>query len=128
MAFCMEYTHNIERDAKKNHKPTKWVDQLIWISPLSEDGTYFLYNEAYQMIVEVERTYLEFLQWDTFTWVESDVFDGGITFMEKLEIILPGKAPLVFELDNSESLIGWEHYDENTASYRSAKPCGDIFL
>lgn len=108
VAFCMEYTHNIERDAKKNHKPTKWVDQLIWISPLSEDGTYFLYNEAYQMIVEVERTYLEFLQWDTFTWVESDVFDGGITFMEKLEIILPGKAPLVFELDNSESLIGWE--------------------
>ena len=108
VAFCMEYTHNLERDAKKNYKPTKWVDQLIWISPLSEDGTYFLYNEAYQMIVEVERTYLEFLQWDTFTWVEGDVFDGGITFMEKLEIIIPGAEHLVFELDNSESLIGWE--------------------
>lgn len=107
IGYCIEYTHNIERDAKNNYKPTKWVDQLLWISTLTENETYYIYNEAYQMIVEVDRTYLEFLQWDTFTWVEGDVFDGNIAFMDKLEIIIPGGEHLVFELDNSESLVGW---------------------
>ncbi len=121
IGYCMEYTHNLERDAKQNYAPTKWVDQQLWISTLTENGTYFIYNEAYQMIVEVERSYLEFLGWDTFTWVEGDVFDGNIAHVQKLEILVPGgllagpyqgTQKLTFVLDNSESLVDWKE-EEN---------------
>ncbi len=118
IAYCIQYTHNLERDADQNYKPTKWVDQLLWISSLSEKtGTYFIYNEAYQMIVEVERSYLEFLGWDAFTWVDGDVFDGNIAYLQKVELLIPegltsgpyqGAHKLSFLLDNAESLVDWD--------------------
>ena len=118
IGYCIQYTHNLERDAAQDYKPTKFVDQVLWISTLSEKtGTYFIYNEAYQMIVEVERASLEFLAWDAFTWVDADVFDGNIAYMQKLELLIPGgltsgpyqgAKKLAFLLDNAESLANWD--------------------
>ncbi|MBO7341317.1 MAG: DUF4340 domain-containing protein, partial [Clostridia bacterium] len=118
IGYCIQYTHNLERDAAQDYKPTKFVDQVLWISTLSEKtGTYFIYNEAYQMIVEVERASLEFLGWDAFTWVDADVFDGNISYLQKLELLIPGgltsgpyqgAKKLAFLLDNAESLANWD--------------------
>ena len=118
IAYCIQYTHNLERDADRDYRATKFVDQVLWISSLSEKtGTYFIYNEAYQMIVEVERASLEFLSWDAFTWVDGDVFDGNISYLQKIELLIPGgltSGPyqgankLTFLLDNAESLASWD--------------------
>ena len=116
IGYHLSYTHNVERDAKKNYAASKWVDQRIWISPLQEDtGTYFVYNEAYQMIVEVERAQLEFLRWDNFTWVRTTLFNDSIAFMHRLEILVPGKQPVVFTVDNSQSLKDWDPDTSNSA-------------
>ena len=126
LGYCLEYTHHTKR--KADYTPDEFIQQQIWISPLSEDGTYFLYNDVYQMIVEVDRSYLEFLGWDTFTWVEGDVFDGNIAYLREVEILIPGgltSGPhkgvkkLSFKLDNTESLTGWD--PETTPSMPSSK-------
>ena len=110
IAYHLTYTHNVERDADDNYKPSKWVDQSIWIGVDKNEKnptSYFLYNEAYQMIVEVERSQMEFLRWDNFTWVRTTLFNDSIAFMNKLEIMIPGKEPIVFTIDNSESVKDW---------------------
>ncbi len=119
IAYLLQYRHNLKRDAKKDYEATEWADQRVWVSHLSENNTYFLYNEAFNMIVEVERTHLEFLQWDAFTWVDGDVFSGGVAYMQKLEILCPGgvagKTSLVFTLDNSASILNWESGSTNSS-------------
>ena len=115
IGYHLSYTHNVERDANKNYAATKWVDQRIWISTLSEDDTYFVYSEAYQMIVEVDRAQLEFLRWDSFTWVRTTLFNDSVAFMKALEIIVPGKMPVTFVVDNSESVKGWDPTKSNSA-------------
>lgn len=116
IGYYLSYTHNLERDAKKNYAPSKWIDQSIWISPLQEKtATYFVYSEAYQMIVEVDRAQLEFLRWDNFTWVRTTLFNDGISFLQKLQIIVPGKQPVTFVLDNRESLKDWDPSTSDSA-------------
>ena len=109
IAYYMTYTHNLERDAKKNYEPSKWIDQIIWISPLQENSaTYLVYSEAYQMIIEVDRSQLEFLRWDSFTWVRTTLFNDSISFLHELQLIVPGKQPVTFVVDNTESLKDWD--------------------
>ena len=119
IAYLLQYRHNLARDAKKDYEVTDYVDQRVWISNLSTNNTYFLYNEGFNMIVEVERTHLEFLQWDAFTWVEGDVFSGNIAYMQKLEILLPGAtdgmSSLSFVIDNKASLEGWSADETNSS-------------
>lgn len=125
IAYLLQYRHNLKRDANKNYEATDWVDQRIWISNLTENNTYYMYNEAFSMIVEVERIHLEYLQWDAFSWVEGDVFSGGIAYLQKLEILLPGatdgKTSLSFTLDNSASIEGWDGSATNNTSVPSDK-------
>ena len=114
ISYFLSYSHNIDRDEK--YAPEKWIDQRIWISPLQENtATYFVYSEAYQMIVEVDRAQLEFLRWDNFTWVRTTLFNDGISFMKRLEIQVPGKDPIVFIVDNTESLKGWDPEKSDSA-------------
>ena len=116
IAYYMTYTHNLERDAKKNYEATKWIDQIIWISPLQEKtATYYVYSEAYQMIVEVDRSQLEFLRWDSFTWVRDTLFNDSISFMKDLQLIVPGKQPVTFVVDNTESLKDWDPSTSDSA-------------
>lgn len=116
IAYYLTYTHNVARDAKKNYAPSKWVDQSIWISPLQEKtATYFVYSEAYQMIVEIDRAQLEFLRWDNFTWVRTTLFNDSISFMQKLELIVPGKQPVTFHVDNTESIKNWDPTKSDSA-------------
>ncbi len=115
IGYYLSYTHNVERDAAKNYAPSKWVDQRIWISTLSENDTYFVYSEAYQMIVEVDRAQLEFLRWDSFTWVRTTLFNDSVIFMKTMEILVPGKAPVTFVVDNRESLKDWDPSTSSSA-------------
>ena len=62
----------------------------IWISPMvrTEDGedVYYLYSETFNMIIEVSRSYLEFLEWTDFQWIAPNIFTGNIGYLEKMEI------------------------------------------
>ncbi|MBQ9099613.1 MAG: DUF4340 domain-containing protein [Clostridia bacterium] len=99
VAYTIEFTYNQERLGEVGgYKPVKdkQVNQQIWISPMveKEDGSYvyYMFNELFNMVVETERAFLEFLEWDSFRWVKREIFDGNVAYMEKMEITLRDNA------------------------------------
>ena len=124
VAYCLEYTHNIERDSKNNYKPTDTIYQQLWISPLSESGTYYLYNSMFRMVVEVDRSQLEYLEWTPYAWIETDIFTGNIVYLDKVECTIAGGITvngstvnnLLIDVDNSASLVDWDPDNTENAS------------
>lgn len=115
ISFCIDYIANIERDA--DYKVTNYAPQRIWISNLSSTNTYYVYNEAFQMIVEVDRAYMEYLEWSDIQWIERDIFSGSsIAYLQKMVCSVPGyagiagldRAETVFQFNNSASVEGWK--------------------
>ncbi len=115
ISFCIEYVANIERDTI-THEVKNSAFQRIWISNVSADGTYYVYNEAFQMIVEVDRAHMEYLEWTDIDWLEKDIFNAGsIAFLQKMVCTVPGyasvagldRAETVFQFNNSASIEGW---------------------
>lgn len=115
-SYCIEYTANIARDPE-TYAVTDSAYQRIWFSKISADGTYYVYNEAFQMIVEVDRSHVEYLEWTDAEWVEQDLFSGAnIAYLEQMICTVPGyanyvgldRAQNVFNFNNSASIEGWE--------------------
>ena len=115
--YCLEYTHNTKRDsAEKNYAVLESMYQQIWISPMTDAGTYYLYNSLYQMIIEVSYSSLEFLNWKAFDWVETEVFSSNIVYLDRMECFVPGGTTagktglhkISFDVDNSASLVDWD--------------------
>ena len=114
IGYCLEFYHNTARDEKNDYKVKDDASyyQQIWISERNEQGNYYMYNEAFSMIVEVGRSEMEYLELDAFDWIENSYINGGIVFMEKLEVYVPGgvsvngenKTNFAFVIDNTQSL------------------------
>ena len=114
VAFVLTFTFNAERGGESSgYAPVsdQQYTQAIWISPKTDDETYFVYNEIFDMVVEVSAGYFEFLEWTSFQWIEADIFSGNIGFLEKVEFEsvtgttagLTGIKDIDFILDNSAS-------------------------
>ncbi len=112
VAYTLEYVLNLARN--QNDYSVADEDKVyhqVWISPKTEDDTYYLYNEGYGMVIEVEAIYLEFLDWSAFDWIETEVLSANIAFCKKIEIFtktptvkgLNGLTHVSFVLDNSKS-------------------------
>ena len=114
IAFCINYIANISRGT--DYEVTEYSPQRIWISKLSSEGTYYVYNEDLRMVVEVDRSHLEYLEWTDIDWIEKDVFSGySIAYLQKMTVTVPGYASyaglsteqIVLQFNNSASVEGW---------------------
>ena len=118
VAYAMEFTWNPSRKgADGDYEPNRSEQEpnQVWISPLTrnEDGidVFYMYNEVYDMIVEVARTQMEFLDWDDYKWVNTTVFNGNIGYLDKMEISIKngttagvtGVTNVLFDLDYVDS-------------------------
>ena len=110
--FAMNFNFISERNgADRDYAPKTEVEQRIWISPKTEDDTYFVYSDFYDMVVEVEAIYFEFLEWQDVEWVEKDILSVHVGYVEKLEFMIGngvltngGKTHhVVLDFDNSKS-------------------------
>ncbi len=88
-----------EKDHKKND---------LLISQRTEQGTYYIYSELYDMIVEVDESYLSFLNWETKDWYNSSFFQNDISYMKEMSFTLDG-VTYDFLLDNS---LSYAYYDK----------------
>ncbi len=113
VAYVVSFTLNTERlGADGDYEPVedKQVPHEIWISPKvrTEDGEdiYYLYTETYNMVIEVSRAYLEYLEWTDFQWIAPNIFTGNIGYLQKMEIEIkngttvgvPGVNKVIFDL------------------------------
>lgn len=78
------------------------IDHTIFVSDLTERGTYYMTSALYNMVVEVSRTQLLFLDYRLVDWVNDSYFSMNLSWAT--EIILETAAgEYHFYLDNSES-------------------------
>jgi hypothetical protein len=83
----------------------------------------------FRMVVEVERSHLEYLEWTPYMWIETDIFTGNIVYLDKVEcniadgIMLGGSKVnhLLIDVDNSESLLDWDPDNTENASVPTGK-------
>ena len=61
--------------------------QMLFISKLTPNDTYYVYSQLYDMIVEVNRASLEFLNWKSTEWVTTDFYDINIGFADNVNIM-----------------------------------------
>lgn len=110
VAYMFSFTYNSERGDDQTVKTA--YPQIVWVSPMTAWGTYYLYESYnFKMVVEVNRSDLEFLEWSSFEWISSDVFSGNIAFCDEITITsktgtemgLTGVTSAKFTLDNSAS-------------------------
>ena len=104
-----------------------FLKHYIYFSNLTENGTHYALADVYisdtkdgvyrkldsfDFIVEIDRSWLEFLQWDTLDWIERDYFQINIGILDYMEFELPDGSSYRFEAD----LI-----DENTVKAYAIK-------
>ena len=77
-------------------------EHLIFISAETENGTRYMTSGIYDIIVEVDRSKLPFLNYTSNDWVNDLYFSMNLAWAKKIEVEYAGKL-YTFELDNSLS-------------------------
>ncbi len=85
-----------------------WVNNMLIVSQLSEDGTYYAYAPRYDMIVEVDRSYFSFLEWEQNVWYNKHFFWHDIAHVKRMSIST-GSQLFQFELDNRFSYAFYDN-------------------
>ena len=99
VAYAIEFIHvpaDSRKGAEGDYEPIrdKQMMNQIWVSPPTrhEDGsvTYYMFNELFNMVVETDREFLEFLGWSDDDWISDKIFSGSIAYLEKVDISIKG--------------------------------------
>ena len=90
-----------DRDGDLNYA-YDWTENVLIISEKTENGTYYVGAPIYDMIVEVDAMYLDFLLWDDVKWVDKYPIFFDIGYMSEFKLSLKGEY-YHFILDNSKS-------------------------
>lgn len=77
--------------------------QMLLVSALTANDTYYVYSQNYDMIVEVGKNSLNFLNWKSTDWVTTDFYDVSVGFSDKIKIE-SGDYYAEFDVDMSHTL------------------------
>ncbi len=78
------------------------VEHWIYISDMTENGTYYVACDLFNMIVEIDRAYLTFLNYTEFDWVDSNLLQLNLAFADSIAID-SDRYDVIFKMDNSAS-------------------------
>ena len=78
------YTLYFEHASVINNEGGK--SQIIIIGGLTANDTYYVYSQLYDMIVEVSRASLQFLNWKTTDWLTKDFYAVDLGFSDNIRV------------------------------------------
>lgn len=96
--FVVMFYYETEDDNGK----TVYAENFVRISKKSEDGVYYAYSEAYDMIVGIKADCLEYLEWEEIKWYQTSYIQVDISYVEKIEMESPAFR-VDFEIEDSAS-------------------------
>lgn len=79
-----------------------WVQNILVISSKTENDTYYVGSFLYDMVVEIESKYLDFLTWDSVKWVDKYPIYLDIGYVTEVRLS-SGNENYYFIVDNSKS-------------------------
>ncbi len=95
-----EYVISFLYKTKNNNGETDDVENFVDVS--KRDGTYYAYSEKYGMIVTVNESSFDFLEWDETEWYDTSYIQVDIANIDKLIVESQGFKS-EFEIDDSVS-------------------------
>ncbi|MBQ7336577.1 MAG: DUF4340 domain-containing protein [Clostridia bacterium] len=99
--YYLTYTLQTGDADEKGEAP--FVTNEIIINPVkNENGTYYVASILYDMIVEVDQAYLNFLEWDNIDWYNPYFYGINMAHAKEMNFQF-GDAVYNFTLDNSLS-------------------------
>lgn len=78
------------------------IEHMIYISDMTEQGTYYVASDVFNMVVEIDRAYLTFLNWSEFEWVDSTLLQLNLAHVDNIKID-SDRYDVTFTMDNSAS-------------------------
>lgn len=93
------------------------VEHMLFISSLTESGTYYVYSTLTDMIVEVERRYLPFLDYGLMDWIDDAPYSFNIGCTDSIAL-RRGDETRTFLIDNSDS-VQYTYSSISSATYTS---------
>ncbi len=92
-----EYMLSFDTPLDINDTDSDIVNQAVVISKKTENDTYYVWSPMFSQVVEIGAQYLSFLEYDSFDWVDRDLFHTGITFSDGLSVTA-GDFSVIFNL------------------------------
>ena len=90
-----------------NNNTVGYITNLLFISSMTENGTYYIASLYSDMVVEVEPSHLAFLGWERSDWYHQYFFQQNICYVDKISIEINGDS-YRFTLDNSQSYVFYD--------------------
>ncbi len=85
----------------------EYLTNRLLISKLTPQGTYYIYSELYDMIVEVDKSYMVFLEWSVSNWYDPYLFKQDISNVSDLAFQFGDKS-YSFQLDSSYAYMYYQ--------------------
>lgn len=63
-----------------------WIENVLLISQKTDAGTHYVYSYLYDMITEVDQTYLPFLEWRQSKWYDEEFFQENLAYIKELKL------------------------------------------
>lgn len=87
---------------KDDKGETVYIENSFKVSEKNEDGVFYAYSEAYDMIVGVSESSFDFLEWEEKEWYYTNYIHLNIGHLSSITIESP-KGNYSFEIDDSAS-------------------------
>jgi len=107
--------YSLYYECDRTDEGTKYyLKHYLYFSDLTENGTYYALADIYisdkkdgnyrkldshDFIVEIDRSQLDFLNWEALDWIERDYFQINIGIIDYMEFDLPSGQKIRFELE-----------------------------
>ncbi len=105
-------------DAEGNTGYYNDKENRLYISPKTENGTYYVWSTVHNMIVEVDQTYFSFLEWETSSWYDRYFASEYLAYMKEFSFTVGGNE-YYFSTDNT---LSYSFYLDGTNSLAAVDP------
>lgn len=98
--YYMEFMfHNAAEDTDDEKA---YIINTVSFSKKNENGHYYAYSDAFNMIVCIDEGYLDFFEWDEYKWYDQNYIQLDISNIQNI-IVESGKVSANITFDNSQS-------------------------
>lgn len=102
VSFEHTITYGLRVDTDEDGKVDATIPNALLVTKNPENGNYFVYSEMCDLIVEVDKSTLYFLDYDPIDWVDANIIWINLAFLKSVDITSPTYNARL-EMDNSKS-------------------------
>ncbi|MBQ9079628.1 MAG: InlB B-repeat-containing protein [Clostridia bacterium] len=81
---------------------TLTIEHALFVSEMTERGTYYVYSALFDMIVEIEQRYMPFLEYDLGDWVDTSAYSFNVACTDEITL-QRGDSTQTLVMDNSDT-------------------------